>query len=202
MNGVNVPKPDGVSPLKAMGDEPVSTSLGRGLASLLQGQKSDERKPERPQSEATAVPTWYFLGGDLLLLAVAGGMAFLRGPLGWTDVLFCGSLVVLGAVVASLPFVCTLRLPLPMPHRSATQAWTLLEGKGTEPTYVLHLKKPLFIGEVKREGGKVSVQPRWTADPGSLNGTIAAEQLNQAQEFFRGGLPPKLKPWQRSFLKS
>jgi hypothetical protein len=202
MNGVNVPNSDGVSPLKAAGDEPASTPLGRGLTNLLQGQKSEERIPEPPQSDVTAVPLWFFLGGDLLLLAVAGGIAFFRAPLGWMDVLFCGSVVVVGAVVASLPFVRTLRLPPPMPHPSAAQPWTLLEGSGAEPTYVLHLKKPLFIGEVTRNGGKVSVQPRWTADPGSLNGAIATAQLQQAQEFCRNALPPELKSYQRSLLKS
>lgn len=77
-------------------------AVSSGVRSLMRGHQPSVVTPVVPVSRQKAtIPSWYFFAGDVLLGALAVGIAWKSPhPLSWQRELFCGATVLLGACLA------------------------------------------------------------------------------------------------------
>ena len=69
---------------------------GAGVRSLMRG-----HNPSAPPASKPHIPRWYLFAGDVLLVALALGIAFKSThPLSWPRALFCAALVIMAASLA------------------------------------------------------------------------------------------------------
>lgn len=70
--------------------------MGRGLNTLV-----TVKEPEQAPAKKVLLPAWFFFAADILLLAYAVAICFdAPKPLDLGTVLFCGTSITLGAVLA------------------------------------------------------------------------------------------------------
>jgi hypothetical protein len=73
---------------------------GSGVRSLMHGPKP-EPEPVRPPE--SSIPSWYLLGGDLLLAGLAIIILYTSPhPLSWKKELVCAALLILGGFLAAI----------------------------------------------------------------------------------------------------
>lgn len=181
------------------------TAVSRGMGTLLRGANTESLTatavssvrlevpttfPEPPRRKAE-LPFWFYFAADLLLVALAIGIAVTGPfPLAMGKIVFCIFAVIVGAALACIPFL------LEPPHDGGpfagarTVDWAicpeLLPADVFPRQFVVHLTQPAFIGEVKFEGPNgLHVVPVAMHRIPALSASAADALAREAAEFCR-----------------
>ena len=100
MRGEDVAGKNGASEVEA---PPPKPTFGRGLQTLISVAARGPEPVETPVKPPPLMPTWFYFAADVLLLAYTVAIAFdAVRPFDAGTIIFCGTSITLGAVLASM----------------------------------------------------------------------------------------------------
>jgi hypothetical protein len=176
---------------------PAPAGVDRGLATLLQGTKagaalgaSDLIRPSRPTSSSRL--KWFrgaLIAGDILLLALAEWMVLnSAGPLTSLRILACAAAVTLGAGLALIACFLEDSRPSQTSGENTSPQWVTTERRdasGATRRFVIHLHRPIFVGEIRVEGNREkTLSLLWVEEGGNLSGSVLEKLANEARQKF------------------
>lgn len=186
------PAPDGDTPPSPT---PEPTPFGRGFETLLSGSRGDLSVAEPPYelcrgalSQAKQLGRqvdWWrsailFVLTDAILLGVAAWLVFASEPnVTWGRIACAGVLVVLACWAGLMPWLRSISRTGAVLTADAECDWVVVSSDGAEFTrrYLIHLTRPVFVGEVvSGEGREDKVVPLWI-EQGVESPAQAVEQL-------------------------
>ncbi|MBM3833325.1 MAG: hypothetical protein FJ403_08630 [Verrucomicrobia bacterium] len=157
-------------------------AVDHGLRTLINANKAENRvetSGDLARPAKLKIPAWYFFVLDLLLLIFVGLLVVTSSPLDGLRLFLCGAAVVLGAVLSGMAIWSNSQTAPEKAAGHQTAKWVLAESQGengSSKRFVVHLQKPLFVGElVENQQGDEAVKPLWVEDKSALSDALVGQ---------------------------